>query len=176
MRSQRPSIYIVAEFSRSGYSLAMCRRGMRSLRRVRASFGADPNLLPVLQQVDAIVLMSLYEAWPTVTLEAFEFGVPVLAYDCPSGPAEMIGVDERGWLTAEDPAALAEALVARLAREGDKEARRRSMAGRAYLERFAPPAALRAWRDVFDEVLAVGAAAKLKMTRVDSQPKSEPRR
>lgn len=88
-------------------------------RRVAASpaknsihlLGADPNPMPALALADALIMTSLYEAWPTVILEAFDVGVPVFAYDCPSGPAEMLGhCQERGFLTRECPYEMAEAL------------------------------------------------------------------
>lgn len=118
------------------------------------AWGADPNPLPLLARADALVLTSLYEAWPTVILEAFDLGVPVVAYDCPSGPAEMLGHGERGWVTAEQPAALATALVERFDPSAGPDVQRRTAAARAFLAGFRPEVALRAWRRALDEVVA----------------------
>lgn len=112
--------------------------------------GADPNPLQLLAQCDAVVMTSLYEAWPTVILEAFDLGVPVVAYDCPSGPAEMLGRGERGWVTAEDPLAMAQALAERLGPQGGDEARRRCAAGQAFLDGFLPVQAMPRWRAYLD--------------------------
>lgn len=118
------------------------------------ALGADPHPLPLLARADALVLTSLYEAWPTVILEAFDLGVPVVAYDCPSGPAEMLGRGERGWVTAEQPAALAAALAERLGPDGAQAVQRRTAAARAFLAGFRPEVALQAWRQALDEVVA----------------------
>lgn len=114
--------------------------------------GADPNPLPLLARCDALAMTSLYEAWPTVILEAFDLGVPVVAYDCPSGPAEMLGWGERGWVTDERPQALAQALAERFSEAGAAQMRLRSEAGRAFVEAFAPAQAMPRWRAYLDLV------------------------
>lgn len=76
--------------------------------------GSLRNPGPVLAVCDALLLTSLYEAWPVVILEAFKARVPVLAYDCPSGPSEMLA-DGRGLCCREDPAAMARAIEELLA-------------------------------------------------------------
>jgi len=80
------------------------------LRNRILSIGFESNPLPLLAKADALVLTSLYEAWPTVILEAFQLSVPVVAYNCPSGPSDLLGQNERGWLTVESPVFLASAL------------------------------------------------------------------
>lgn len=114
--------------------------------------GADPNPLPLLARCDALAMTSLYEAWPTVILEAFDLGVPVVAYDCPSGPAEMLGRGERGWLSEESPQALAQALGECLA-ASQEAVRRRVDAGHAFVEAFTPAQAMPRWRAYLDRVV-----------------------
>lgn len=115
--------------------------------------GADPNPRPLFGECDALAMTSLYEAWPTVILEAFDLGLPVVAYDCPSGPAEMLGGGERGWITREEPRALAEALAECLDPQGQGEARRRAAAGREFLKGFEPAQALPRWRAYLERVV-----------------------
>lgn len=119
--------------------------------------GADPNPRPLFAECDALAMTSLYEAWPTVILEAFDLGLPVVAYDCPSGPAEMLGHGARGWVTREAPRALAEALAERLGPGGPQEALRRTAAGRAYLDEFLPARALPLWRAYLERTVAEAA-------------------
>lgn len=115
--------------------------------------GSDPNALPSLAQADALVLTSLYEAWPTVILEAFDLGVPVISYDCPSGPAEMLGSQERGIVTPEDPKSLAMALAERFSPANVEGTAQRCAAGRKFLARHQPEQALAAWLSFFTSII-----------------------
>ncbi len=89
------------------------------IERTRASpaashlhyLGSDTNPLPTVKCAAALIITSLYEAWPTVILEANLADIPVLSYDCPSGPREMLGKNERGIVTKESPEALADGII-----------------------------------------------------------------
>jgi len=52
--------------------------------------GYRKNPLPYYRQADLFVLSSLYEGMPNALVEAMLCRVPVLATDCPSGPAEIL--------------------------------------------------------------------------------------
>jgi len=52
--------------------------------------GYRKNPLPYYRQADLFVLSSLYEGMPNALVEAMLGRVPVLATDCPSGPAEIL--------------------------------------------------------------------------------------
>jgi glycosyltransferase involved in cell wall biosynthesis len=112
--------------------------------------GADPNASPALPLADALVMTSLYEAWPLVILEGFDLGVPVFAYDCPSGPAQMLGrARERGILVDESPRAMADALESWFwqtpPEERERTTRELAAAGKAFLHAHQPQNALAAW-------------------------------
>ncbi len=100
-----------------------------------------------LLQASAFVLPSRYEGFPNALLEAMACGLPCVASDCESGPAEIIrdGVD--GLLVPpEDVDALAEAL-----RQLVSDQAHRARLGRRAEEvvsRFSPDAFFARWDDV----------------------------
>jgi glycosyltransferase involved in cell wall biosynthesis len=106
--------------------------------------GPDPNPLPTLNCAAALILTSLYEAWPTVILEANLANIPVLSYDCPSGPREMLGQNERGIVTRESPEALAQGIINYFSLDATAKT---AMLARAhdFAARFLPEAALPEW-------------------------------
>jgi glycosyltransferase involved in cell wall biosynthesis len=52
--------------------------------------GADASPVGAMRHFNALFVTSDFEAWPTVILEAFHTRVPVISFDCPSGPREML--------------------------------------------------------------------------------------
>ncbi len=75
-------------------------------------FLGHQNEVPtLLKQMDLFVLPSLWEGLPTVIMESFAQGVPVLATDIP-GTSELVQHGQTGWLVPpHNPAALARAIV-----------------------------------------------------------------
>ncbi len=65
----------------------------------RVSFaGKQDNILPFLQDATILILTSRYEGFGMVLVEAIASGVPVISFDCPTGPAEIIINDVNGYL------------------------------------------------------------------------------
>ena len=133
------------------HQLERCVKGSPARESIHL-LGPDPNPMPALALADALVLTSLYEAWPTVILEAFDAGIPVFAYDCPSGPGEMLGrAGERGFLTGESPEEMAEALESwfwvRSSESRNNDLVRTRQNTTEFLDRHRPKVALQAWTE-----------------------------
>lgn len=105
-----------------------------------------------LQHADLFVLSSLFEGFPNALLEAMACGVAAIAFDCPSGPAEIIRHEETGLLL---PAGDASALAAALADlAGDPQRRDRlARAARADVtSRFAADTIVTRWQSLLTDV------------------------
>ncbi len=78
--------------------------------------GFVPNPYPCMARAAAFALSSRWEGMPVVLIEALALGTPVVACDCPSGPAELLDGGRLGALVpVGDEAALAAALARTLA-------------------------------------------------------------
>ncbi|GAA3979227.1 hypothetical protein GCM10023085_71970 [Actinomadura viridis] len=73
--------------------------------------GRTPDLAGEMTRASMYVLSSRFEGMPMVIIEAMSKGLPVVAFDCPTGPGEMIEHGRNGLLVpAEDVAGLTAAL------------------------------------------------------------------
>jgi len=109
--------------------------------------GRFANPYPVLRAGEIFALSSRYEGFPNALTEAMACGLPAVAFDCPTGPAEIIRPEEDGLLVAPgDVDGFAKAL-ARLM--GDEQLRGR-LAARApeVLTRFRLDRFLDAWEEL----------------------------
>ena len=99
------------------------------------------------------VLSSAFEGYPNALLEALASGVPSIAYDCQTGPRELITSDVNGVLIPpSDEAALGLALQALM---GEPERRERyAQHAKATADAHALAAVARQWEQVFCQALA----------------------
>jgi len=73
--------------------------------------GFTPDLWPRLRGASAFVLSSRYEGMPMVVLEAMAAGLPVVSFDCPTGPRQLLRGGRSGILVPpKSVAGLSEAL------------------------------------------------------------------
>src|SRR5580765_112968 len=120
----------------------------------RVSFvGAVSDPFPALRAADLFVFPSRFEGFGNALVEAMACALPVISFDCPAGPSDIIrhGVD--GVLVPpEDVAGLATAMDRLMndAAERDRLARRAPEA----LTRFNLDRVLSMWEKVFEDVVS----------------------
>lgn len=105
-----------------------------------------------IRRSDLFVLSSRFEGWGLVVGEAMAAGLPVIAFDCDWGPAEMIEDGSSGVLVRSgDVGALGEAMIALCGDQDLRERLGRQAAQR--MRRFAPEQVLAQWEGVITDVL-----------------------
>lgn len=122
VRRTRPArLLILGEGPLQGELEAL--RGRLGLDDVVLMPGFVPHPRAYLERADLFTLSSGYEALPTVMIEALACGTPVVSTDCHSGPREILQDGALGALVpVGDASALADAILAALARPHDKQA------------------------------------------------------
>ena len=114
--------------------------------------GAVADIGAEFARASIFVLSSRFEGFPMVILEAMSKGLPVVSFDCATGPADMVEDGRTGFLVPEgDVGGLARALRA-LAR--DEPLRRRlGAAGAERVEAFSPARVGARWDALLAEVV-----------------------
>ncbi|MBB5234089.1 glycosyltransferase [Deinococcus budaensis] len=112
--------------------------------------GFVANPYPFMRQAAVYALPSRWEGFANVITEAMACGAPVVAADCPSGPAEILEGGRHGVLVPpENSAALAQALGRLLEDPAEREFWRE--AGARRVPDFAPGRLVPAWEAVLRE-------------------------
>lgn len=63
--------------------------------------GVTSNVQDVYDSSDFFVMSSKYEGLPMVLIEAQSFGLPIVSYDCPNGPSDIIKDKVNGYLVED---------------------------------------------------------------------------
>jgi glycosyltransferase involved in cell wall biosynthesis len=115
--------------------------------------GTEQDMDAVYRGASIFALSSRYEGLPMVLLEAQAYGLPIVAFRCPCGPADVVRDGTDGYLVPEgDTEALADRMVglmldpARVRRMG-AEARKRSL-------RWDCETTMMQWIRLFEEILS----------------------
>lgn len=107
------------------------------------------DLQNTMQDYSIYAMSSVTECFPMVLLEALSVGLPIVSYDCPNGPRNIITNQEDGLLAEyKNPQNLAEKLMILM---GDQ--RKRSEMGvsaKKNVERFANAEVMNLWRNLLN--------------------------
>ena len=118
--------------------------------------GGTTTLAEELASSGMFVLSSRFEGLPMVLLEAMTLGVPAVAFDCPTGPAEVIENGRNGLLVPpEDTGALADG-ICELIEHPDRRAAMRA-AARESSASYSMPVVREQWERLLAELCAARA-------------------
>ncbi|MFE5401213.1 stealth conserved region 3 domain-containing protein [Streptomyces sp. NPDC056580] len=114
--------------------------------------GNSPHLAEEWAKASIALMTSRNEAFPLVLMEAQAAGVPVVSYDCPNGPREIILDGQSGILV---PPGDVEALAQRLHQLMTDDVMRHTMGAAAAdsITRFAPRLVTERWETFFQELI-----------------------
>jgi len=130
--------------------------GVRSSTALR---GHSPRLLEELARASVFAITSRKEGFPMVIVEAMALGLPVVAYDFPTGPSDIIDDGVDGFLVPEGRTRLLADALDTLMRDADRR-RRFGEAALETVDRYRIDAIGARWNELFDELSATKASRR----------------
>jgi GalNAc-alpha-(1->4)-GalNAc-alpha-(1->3)-diNAcBac-PP-undecaprenol alpha-1,4-N-acetyl-D-galactosaminyltransferase len=105
---------------------------------------------PAISKSSIAVLPSRYEGFPNALLEAMSHGLPPIAFDCESGPSEIITHNENGLLIPQDDVVALAAAMQALAHDNATRTRL-AAAALSVNDRFSPERIFALWETVLHD-------------------------
>jgi glycosyltransferase involved in cell wall biosynthesis len=126
--------------------------------------GFTPRLDDELAKASMFVLSSRFEGLPMVMIESMTHGLPVVSFDCPTGPADVLTDGREGLLV---PPRDVDALAVAMGQLMDDEGLRADMgtAALAKSRMYAPEAVHPRWEELFATLAAERATPRRKFVR-----------
>ena len=114
--------------------------------------GRTSNVSKAYTEHSVYVMSSRAEGLGLVLLEAASCGLPLIAFDCPSGPSEIVEDGKNGFLV--EKVGDVQTMADRICRLIESEALRRQMGEKArqMVQRFSVEAIRKQWMDLFDGI------------------------
>ena len=113
--------------------------------------GNTKHIKEVLLDASCFVLSSRWEGMPLVMIEAMTCGLPIIAYDCPSGPRDLITDGENGYLIPYgDETAFASKVMELIENENLRV--RLGAEAKAKSELYAIDRIMSIWQDLFESL------------------------
>lgn len=135
--------------SRKGMLRGMISKlGMEGLVTLRGSSG---RIASEYLGSSAVVMSSKREGFPLVLVEGSSFGLPLISYDCPTGPSEIIEDGVNGLLVKTGDTARLSDAICRVIEDEDLRKRMGAAALRTS-QRFSLPVIMGQWIRLFSEL------------------------
>lgn len=114
--------------------------------------GSTDSITHVYRNAYALLMTSVYEGFPMVLIESMSHGVPVISYDCPTGPSEIIVDGVNGYLIEDgNKFDFLDKLEYIINNENARKVMSSSCLSRRYV--FSEEHIIKLWRSLFDELI-----------------------
>lgn len=115
--------------------------------------GATNHLNLEMQKASLYAMTSATECFPMVLLEAQKAGLPIISYDCPNGPRNIISSNLDGWLTPHNEIDIFAEKLAMLIKN-DNERKIMEIAARQNVTQFSSEIVMEQWNELVLKIQA----------------------